>query len=70
MTKEELLKEIKDFPDDASIVLEYGEEGCLEGLAEIRHLRMRADEYPFKINKPESTTIYLVGDSATELEEK
>ena len=70
MTKEELLKEIKDFPDDARIILEYGEEGCLEELAEIRHLRMRADEFPFKIYKPDRVTIYLVGDSATEFEEK
>jgi len=69
MTKEELLKEIKDFPDDARIVLEYGEEGCLEELAEIRNLKMRADDFPFKTNKPERVTIYLVGDSATEFTE-
>lgn len=70
MTKGELLKEIQDFPDDARILLEYGEEGCLEELAETRHLRMRSDEFPFKVNWPESVVIYLVADSALEIEEE
>ena len=70
MNKGELLKEIQEFPDDARIVLEYGEEGHLENVAEVRNLKMRADEYPFKINKPESVVVYLVADSAIEIEEE